>query len=128
MMNAKVKQIECVYIPITDPYESAEWYQRNLGLELRNPVTDDQVQLRVGEHQAIFLIKTKEKTTLNFTEVGGFEMSAITLEVTNIEEIYKNMKSNDVRMEGILETEGCGDFFYVFDPDGNKISIWGGWK
>jgi len=128
MMNAKVKQIECVYIPITNPYESAEWYRRNLGLELRNPVSEDQVQFRVGDHQSIFLIKTKEQTTLNFTEIGGHEMSAITLEVTNIEEIYNSMKSNGARIEGITETEGCGDFFEVFDPDGNKISIWGGWK
>lgn len=127
-MNAKVKQIECVYIPITNPHESAEWYQKNLGLELRNPVSEDQVQLRIGEHQAIFLIKTKEKSTLNFIEVGGTEMSAITLEVTDIEGIYNNMKTNGVRIEGINETEGCGDFFDVFDPDGNKISIWGGWK
>ncbi|MGO4375523.1 VOC family protein [Paenibacillus sp. MCAF20] len=127
-MNAKEKQIECVYIPITNPYESAEWYQSNLGLELRKPVTEDQVQLKVGESQAIFLIKTKEKTTLNYLEVGGTEMSAITLEVTDIEEIYNNMKTNGVRIEGINETEGCGDFFDVFDPDGNKISIWGGWK
>lgn len=127
-MNAKVKQIECVYIPITNPYESAEWYQRNLGLELRNPVTEDQVQLKVGESQAIFLIKTKEQTTLNYIEVGGTEMSAITLEVTNIDEIYKTMKTNGVRIEGVSETDGCGDFFDVFDPDGNKISIWGGWK
>ncbi|WP_435169732.1 VOC family protein [Paenibacillus glycanilyticus] len=127
-MNAKVKQIECVYIPITNPFESAEWYQRNLGLLLRNPVTEDQVQLKVGENQAIFLIKTKEKTTLNYIEAGGTEMSAITLEVTNIEEIYNNMKINGARIEGVNETEGCGDFFDVFDPDGNKISIWGGWK
>lgn len=127
-MNVKVKQIECVYIPITNPYESAEWYQKNLGLELRNPVSENQVQLRIGEHQAIFLIKTKEKSTLNFIEVGGTEMSAITLEVTDIEEIYNNMKTNGVRIEGINETEDCGNVFDVFDPDGNKISIWGGWK
>jgi len=127
-MKAKVKQIECIYIPITNPYESAEWYQKNLGLELRNPVTEDQVQFRVGEHQSIFLIKTKEKTTLNYTEVGGYEMSAVTLEVTNIEEIYNNMRSNGVTIEGITGTEGCGDSFEAFDPDGNKISIWGGWK
>ncbi|WP_052339227.1 VOC family protein [Gorillibacterium massiliense] len=127
-MKAKVKQIECVYIPITNPYVSAEWYQKNLGLELRNPVTEDQVQLRIGENQAIFLIKTKEKTTLNYIEVGGTEMSAITLEVTNIEEIYNNMKTNGARIEGINETDGCGNFFDVYDPDGNKISIWGGWK
>lgn len=127
-MKAKVKQIECVYIPITNPNVSAEWYQRNLGLELRNPVTEDQVQLRVGENQAIFLIKTKEKTTLNYIEVGGTEMSALTLEVTDIEEVYNTMRRNGVEIEGIDETEGCGDFFEVFDPDGNKIAIWGGWK
>lgn len=127
-MKAKVKQIECVYIPITNPYESAEWYQKYLGLELRNPVTEDQVQLKVGENQAVFLIKTKEITTLNYIEIGGTEMSAITLEVTNIEEMYTNMKTNGVRIEGIIETEGCGNSFDAYDPDGNKISLWGGWK
>ncbi len=127
-MNARVRQIECVYIPITNPSTSAEWYRKNLGLELRNPVTEDQVQLKVGEYQAIFLIKTKERATLNFTEVGGHVMSALTLEVTNIQEMYNTMKSNGVRIEGVNETDGCGDIFEVFDPDGNKISIWGGWK
>lgn len=126
-MIGKVKQIESIYIPVSDPSESAKWYQQNLGLELMNHVTEDQAQLKVGERQAIFLIKSKHPTTLNYTEIGGHLQSVITLEVEELEDIYHIIKNNGSRVKNIERTNGCGDLFDVLDPDGNIITLWGGW-
>lgn len=49
------------------------------------------------------------------------------LEVTFIEEVYNNMRRNGVRIEGIMKQKVVG-YLDVFDPDGNKISLWGGWR
>lgn len=122
-----VKEINCIYIPTTDTEESAQWYVHNLGLELMSPVHENQAQLRIPSGQAIFLIKTPEQTKLNYIEIGGTEQCALTLEVNEFHELYSQMKNNGAKVSEIEDNGGCGLNFYAYDPDGNKLDIWGGW-
>lgn len=122
-----VKGIESIYIPVTNPKDSANWYQKYLELELINPVSEDQAQLRITENQTIFLIRTKESTNLNYIEFGGVEMSAVTLEVNDFQYLYTRFNDENVKVDEIVEDVGCGSSFHVFDPDGNKLHIWAGW-
>ncbi|QHW33681.1 VOC family protein [Paenibacillus rhizovicinus] len=122
-----VKEINCIYIPTTDTKESAQWYVHNLGLELMRPVHENQAQLRIPSGQAIFLIRTPEQTNLNYIQIGGTEQCALTLEVNDFQGLYSQMKNNGAKVSEIEDNEGCGLNFYVYDPDGNKLDIWGGW-
>lgn len=122
-----VKQIECVYIPATNPILSAEWYGDYLGLSLTRPASEDQAQLKVGANQHFFLIRTGQPTTLNFNSAGDPEMSALTLEVNDVEALYANMKKDGVKVDPIEDNGGCGISFHAYDPDGNKLHLWGGW-
>ncbi|WP_152393039.1 VOC family protein [Paenibacillus guangzhouensis] len=122
-----VKEINCIYIPTTDTEESAQWYVHNLGLELMRSVHENQAQLRITSGQAIFLIKTPEKTNLNYIQIGGTEQCALTLEVNDFHGLSSRMKNNGAKVSEIEDNGGCGLNFYAYDPDGNKLDIWGGW-
>ncbi|MCQ6564009.1 VOC family protein [Paenibacillus mendelii] len=107
--------------------KTAEWYMDNLGLELMRPVHEYQDQLRIPSGQTIFLIKTPEPTTLNYMQIGGTEQCALTLEVNDFHGLYSRMKNNGTNVSDIEDNGGCGLNFYAYDPDGNKLDIWGGW-
>jgi hypothetical protein len=122
-----VKEITCIYIPTTDTEKTAQWYMDNLGLKLMRPVHEYQAQLRIPSGQAIFLIKTPERTNLNYIQIGGTEQCALTLEVNDFHGLYNRMKNNGTNVSDIEDNGGCGLNFYAYDPDGNMLDIWGGW-
>ncbi|MFD1739741.1 VOC family protein [Bacillus salitolerans] len=128
-MVSYVKAINTIYLPVSDIVKSTDWYVNNLHLELLNKVNAEstQAQLKICLGQTIFLIKTAEKRNLTFVEVDGHEQCILTLEVTNIKEFHEGLKRNLVDVEDIQDNGECGLSFYVKDPDGNKIDIWGGW-
>lgn len=125
--RTKVKRVECVYIPVTHAEASARWYIEHFGMELLRPASTDQAQLRISDDQTIFLIRTAERTTLNYTEVNGNEMSALTLEVEHLDELYRSMQEAGVRTDQLEDAGGCGRGFHAYDPDGNMLHVWGGW-
>lgn len=74
-----------------------------------------------------FLIRTPERTTLNYMQIGGTEQCALTLEVNGFQELYNQMKANGANVSEIEGNGGCGLNFYAYDPDGNMLDIWSGW-
>lgn len=121
--------INCIYIPASNIKRSADWYVNNLHLTLLNEVNESskQAQLQINREQQLFLIKTKENLNLNYQEVDGNRQCFLTLEVTNIEELHKQLADCGVTVEEIQDQGDCGINFYLEDPDGNLIDIWGGW-
>lgn len=127
--EAFVKGINCVYLPASDIRMSAEWYVQNLGLELLNKLDEEstQAQLRISPGQNIFLIKTEKSSNLTYIEIEGHEQCVLTLEVSNIRDLYEKLKSKNINVTEMEDNLECGLNFYVEDPDGNKLDIWGGW-
>ena len=116
-----VKEINCIYIPTTDTEKSAQWYTDNLGLTLMRPVHENQAQLRIPSGQAIFLIKTAERTNLNYIQIGGTEQCALTIEVNDFHGLHGRMKKNGANVSEIENNGSCGFNFYTYDPDGNML-------
>ncbi|CAG9623646.1 VOC family protein [Sutcliffiella rhizosphaerae] len=127
--NKVMKGINCIYLPVTNIEESTSWYQRILRLERMNDITSEstQAQFRITPDQSIFLIKTAEKVNLTYTEIDGNEQCILTLAVSNIRELYEEIKAMESDISSIEDNGACGLSFYVKDPDGNKIELWGGW-
>ncbi|MDZ5472896.1 VOC family protein [Bacillus sp. 31A1R] len=124
-----VKGINCIYIPTSNIKKSATWYMENLNLVLLIDVNEEstQAQLKITPEQSIFLIKTPEKFNLTYKEIDGHEQCLLTLEVTNINDLHEKLRNNLDDIEEIQDHNECGSSFYIKDPDGNKIDIWGGW-
>ena len=129
-MNQTVaRRIECVYLPASSPSLSAEWYVRHLGLTLLRPVNPDsaQAQLQFPNEQTIFLIQTRHRQHANFVQSEGSEQCPLTIEVENLEAVYRAMSAGGAKVEPVQDNQGCGKNFYAYDPDGTKIDVWGGW-
>lgn len=129
MSEVLVKRIETIYLPVSNPNKSAEWYVKHLGLKLLAPVEQHstQAQLGLASNQSLFLIQTKDKTNANFIEVNGNEQCVLTFEVSNFEHLYKELKESGVNVTAIEDNADCGMNFYVYDLDRNKLDIWSGW-
>lgn len=129
MTEVIVKRIETIYLPVSNPKKSAEWYVKHLGLKLLSPVENSSTQAQLGlqSNQSLFLIQSKDKTNATFVEINGNEQSVLTLEVTNFEKCYQELENNGANITAIENQGDCGENFYLYDPDGNKIDIWSGW-
>lgn len=120
--------INCIYIPVTDVKKSADWYVNHLHLTLLQDVNEDSkhAQLNIVSEHAIFLIKTKDQTNLNYDEIDGNVQCFLTLEVADIHKLHDQLVNDGVDVLDIEDNGDCGLNFYISDPDGNLIDIWGG--
>lgn len=132
----------CIYVPVSDVYESIKWYQQNLGCQPSN-IHEMKPGMKIailrfldshGNHQdaangsipALFLMESgPEGGRLGFT--GTWEepkRQAVGCFVTpRIQELFERFKENGVNIvDGIRQT--CGPNLQFFDPDGNMWEIW----
>lgn len=123
--KARLKRIECVYIPVSDSKRAKEFFM-SLGLITIN--SNGNVKLESG--QGIFFLETKERQPHNFitydwdADNENHEMEFICFEVIEIVEMYKDMIEKGVRVTELKDSGGCGWGFCFYDPDGNKYSVW----
>ncbi|MGN7386064.1 VOC family protein [Sporosarcina sp. SAFN-015] len=128
-MESFIKRIETIYLPVANPKSSAEWYEKNLKLKAVGPAESDatQVRLALESGQFIFLIQSKETVKANFTEASGEEQCLLTLQVTDFQRFHEELHANGATITAIEDNDDCGQNFYVYDLDGNKLDIWSGW-
>jgi predicted enzyme related to lactoylglutathione lyase len=125
----EIHGLACVYIPVWDVYESTLWYQRNLGLtaNIPNPIEPGithSILVYPSKGPAGFLIKSHERKTNVFLDKDGYEMGSFCFAVTNIEQMYRRLVENGVRVEAeVVDRGGCGSNFRFYDPDGNKFDV-----
>jgi catechol 2,3-dioxygenase-like lactoylglutathione lyase family enzyme len=113
------------YVPVRNPLKSAEWWQRNFGLEYAVPYNpaENSVILKLSEGQWMHLMETEGLIDNQFPVKGGYEMFRFTFDVTQIEVLHDRLKSNGVRIEELRDRDSCGINFVFFDPDGNKFDV-----
>lgn len=124
-----VKRIETIYLPVANPKASAEWYEKHLKVKAVGTLEPDanQARLSLDSSQSIFLIKSKERVNANFSEIGGEEQCLLTLEVTDFHHLYEQLQESGAIITAIEDNHECGENFYLYDLDGNKLDIWSGW-
>jgi hypothetical protein len=70
--------------------KSAEWWQRNFGLEFAvefNP-NENQAILKLADGQWLHLVETEGPFNNQFKDISGYEKFRLTFEVREIEVIY----------------------------------------
>src|SRR5690606_29537540 len=125
----------CIYVPVTNVYESVMWYRQNLGCEptYHNPVRPGMTQaiMRFPDYErtkapAIFLVQARNSAgLLEFTDDDGNTSAVACLITPRLREIYHRLKINGVTLEAGPEDERkIGSSIKFYDPDGNKWEVW----
>ncbi|XEC92520.1 VOC family protein [Paenibacillus tarimensis] len=115
--------VAALFFPASDPEATRRWYTDVLGFKVSEsgqPTTDR------GE-QIYFYRSLEPGRTLNFyTGAGEIQhMSIAMVQVDDVEGMHRRMIEQGQKVqEQILDREGCGYQFQIYDPDGNKLDIW----
>ncbi|WP_246187615.1 VOC family protein [Ornithinibacillus caprae] len=120
-----LKKIHCSYLPVKNLQESAEWYEKVLGLKR---LKEDGSIMVLAEGQWIFLLEAKDNVTSNFYTAQwqgeNYEMFSLTFEVDDIQLIHQTLEESGVEIEPILDDGSCGLKFTFKDINGNKFHVW----
>jgi predicted lactoylglutathione lyase len=123
--QAFLKKIECVYIPVINAATTKEFFMKHGLITLSS-----KGNVKLASGQGIFFLETKEKQSSNFVTHDWdennkeYEMESICFEVTEITELYRQMKDSGARVSELKDNDGCVWAFHFFDPDGNKYTAW----
>jgi predicted enzyme related to lactoylglutathione lyase len=115
--------VAAMFFPVSDPEVTHRWYTEFLGLDVSKTG-----QPMTGRGEEFYFYQSLEPgRTLNFyTGAGEIQhMSIAMVQVDGLEKMHRRMIEKGQRVqEQILDREGCGYQFQLYDPDGNKLDIW----
>ncbi|MCM3576414.1 VOC family protein [Mesobacillus sp. AQ2] len=123
MTTALFKGMEGVFIPVTDPQLSAEWYEDILGFKLIY-IEEDAAVMRIGEQSptVVCLVKTANHQPMKFPE-NNFGVGKYYNFIPNdIEETHKLLLEKEVKVNPI-GGDGATKFFTFYDPDNNPLGV-----
>lgn len=116
-------RISGIYLPVTDPVASNEWYIRHLHMKRSatdKPMTNDGVLLSME-------IMRDSGTTSNFATTGwtegGAYMPLINFKITGLHILFAQLRADSIHTTDINDF-GFGWAFKIYDPDGNMIEVW----
>jgi predicted enzyme related to lactoylglutathione lyase len=115
--------VAALFFPVSDREATHKWYTEFLGVDVS---VSGQPMTREGE-EFYFCRSLEPGRTLNFyTGAGDIQnMSIVNISVDGLEDMHRRMVNHgQVVQEQILDREGCGRQFHLFDPDGNRLEIW----
>lgn len=119
-----IEYMETLYVPVSNAEVAGEWYAKHFGLK---PDKEGSFStLRMPSGQSIMFVETTEKQTLNFKNTEGYEMFAVTFKVDDAQALHSKLKMQGLEVGECNNDGNCGYNFKIYDLDGNRIHLWGG--
>ncbi|MGM0883835.1 MAG: VOC family protein [Bacillota bacterium] len=144
-MEQKLQDITgmtCIYVPVSDVYESVKWYQKNLGCHPANnhsvepgmkmsilrflDANGNPQDAATGSIPALFLHESGEeggRLGFSWTLDEGKRHAVGCFVTPRIQELFERFKENGVNIVGEIR-QTCGPNLLFSDPDGNLWEIW----
>jgi predicted enzyme related to lactoylglutathione lyase len=103
--------------------ELAEWYQKNLGLNLETwggailKWPDDKAR---DGGQTVWTAADNDTKWFSPSESSFM----INYRVDNLDEMLDQLKQNGVEIASGPDSDDNGKFAWIMDPDGNKVELW----
>ncbi|WP_339295538.1 VOC family protein [Paenibacillus sp. FSL W7-1279] len=122
------QRVAVIQWPVKNVERSLKWYQEVLGVTLTFPFTpgDPAAWLCIGD-VGFGLVQTEEVPRLEFTDMQGNLQPIVQLQVNEIHEVYRHLQDKKVTVSDMRYISDGGYSFSFTDPDGNTVSLWGGW-
>ncbi len=111
--------IDHVQLPVADTRQAVDWYTRYLGFEVTDVLQDDLAVVRLAAGPTLFLWRTRDQTTANFTKDGEL-MPVIGVSCNNISKLRSVLEAAGAQIS-YNAREGRRTFLKFLDPYGNMI-------
>ncbi|WP_214629229.1 VOC family protein [Paenibacillus agaridevorans] len=126
-MSSKLMRVGTIYLPVTNPKLSAEWFCTHLGAELSYmDEGNNHVILNLAQ-QSFILIQSEKGTLANFNTINDGLMFLFTFEVNGIDaliQLHEDLQDKGVTVGAIEDRGHTGRNFIITDLDGNKYDVW----
>ncbi len=126
-MSSKLMRVGTIYLPVTNPKRSAEWFCTNLGAELGYMDEGNNHAILNLAQQSFILILSEKDALANFNTINDGLMFPFTFEVNGIEaliQLHEELQDKGVTVGEIEDRGHTGRNFIITDPDGNKYDVW----
>ncbi|MBP1950179.1 VOC family protein [Virgibacillus litoralis] len=123
-MSGSLMRVGTSYFPVQDIELAAEWYV-NIGAVLN--YQDKEKAILDLANQSIFLVKSSEKQSANFYDIGGKEHFSLTFEVNGMNaltSLHREFKKKGIKVGEIEDRGHAGKNFVFQDLDGNMFDVW----
>ncbi|GBG09312.1 hypothetical protein PAT3040_03956 [Paenibacillus agaridevorans] len=126
-MSSKLMRVGTIYLPVSNPKLSAEWFCNHLGAELSYmDEGNNHVILNLAQ-QSFILIQSEKGTLANFNTINDGLMFPFTFEVNGIDaliQLHEELQDKGVTVGEIEDRGHTGRNFIITDLDGNKYDVW----
>ncbi|MBD0380938.1 VOC family protein [Paenibacillus sedimenti] len=126
-MPSRLQRVGTIYLPVTNPKRSAEWFCTNLEAELDYIDEGNNHAIISLAHQSFILIQSEPGILANFQTINDGLMFPFTFEVngeSELVQLHKELKDKGVLVEEIEDRGHPGRNFIIIDPDGNRYDVW----
>jgi catechol 2,3-dioxygenase-like lactoylglutathione lyase family enzyme len=126
-MPSRLQRVGTIYLPVTNPKRSAEWFCTNLGAELDYMDEGNNHAIISLVHQSFILIQSEPGIHANFQTINDGLIFPFTFEVngeSELVQLHKELKDKGVLVGEIEDRGHPGRNFIIIDPDGNRYDVW----
>jgi len=116
-MPSPFLRVDTLFIPVRDLGKAVEWYTETLGFDLNWRNDEGGYACIDAQILPITLAEVKPDT-----EFIPFASAPYNFYVTDIDEVYRNLKEKEIEV-GEIETLYNVRWFWFKDPDGNRLEV-----
>ncbi|MFF2753263.1 VOC family protein [Psychrobacillus sp. NPDC058041] len=115
--------MEGIFIPISDPKISAQWYEDKLGFKLIY-IENEAAVMKISDvsQTVVCLVRSINHQPMKFPENNFGVGKYYNFISKDIEETHKLLLERDVQVNSI-GGDGTTKFFTFYDPDGNPLGV-----
>jgi catechol 2,3-dioxygenase-like lactoylglutathione lyase family enzyme len=120
-------RVGTIYLPVSNPKLSAEWFCTKLGAELSYLDEGNNHTIINLAYQSFILIRSEKGILANFKTINDGVMFPFTFEVNGedeLKELHKELQDKNVLVGEIEDRGHQGRNFIITDPDGNNYDVW----
>lgn len=133
-MKYAANALVCLHIPVSNLQISTDFYVNQIGFTLerspqRNIEGYSNSLLRLGDSPIIFLHETTDVVALQFQNyTNTFTHAVFEIHTEHIEEFYRKLKQDGVKVGERYDNPRCGKYFELYDPDGHMMKVCQDWR